>query len=64
MAMMESADTSQSYDLSLRRWSMLSGSAIRCILQLSVDAIGVVVVNVFAEKASKVVLVRDDHVIE
>jgi hypothetical protein len=29
-----------------------------------VDTVGVVVVDVFPEKASKVVLVQDDHVIE
>jgi hypothetical protein len=43
---------------------MLGGSAHRRILQLGVDSVSVVVVNVFAEKASKVVLVQDDHVIE
>ena len=43
---------------------MLGGTARRRILQLGVDAVCVVVVNVFAEKASKVVLVQDDHVIE
>jgi hypothetical protein len=29
-----------------------------------VDSVGVVVVDVFAEKLSKVVLVQDDHVIQ
>jgi hypothetical protein len=33
-------------------------------LQLGVDAVCVVVVDVFSEKSPKVVLVQDDHVIE
>ena len=33
-------------------------------MQLGVDAVGVVVVDVIAEEASKVVLVQDDNVIQ
>jgi len=62
--MMKATDSRQSNDLGLRRWSMLGGSANRRILQLGVDSVGIVVVDVFAEEASKVVLVQDDHVIE
>jgi len=29
-----------------------------------VDSVGIVIVDVFAEEASKVVFVQDDHVIE
>jgi len=43
---------------------MLGESADRRIPKLSADAVGVVVVDVFAEKASKVSLVQDDHVIQ
>jgi hypothetical protein len=43
---------------------MLGGSAYRGILQFGVDAVVVVVIDIFAEKASKVVLVQVDHVIE
>jgi hypothetical protein len=42
---------------------MLGGSAYRGILQFGVDAVVVVVIDIFAEKASKGVLVQDDHVI-
>ncbi len=43
---------------------MLGGSPDRRISQLSVDSVSVVVVDVLAEKLSKVVLVQDDHVIQ
>jgi hypothetical protein len=43
---------------------MLGGSAHRRILQLGVDSVVVVVIDIFTEKASKVVLVQDNHVIE
>ena len=43
---------------------MLSESPDRRISQLSVDSVGVVVVDVFAKKLSKMVLVQDDHVIQ
>jgi hypothetical protein len=62
--MMKATDSRQSNDLGLRRWSMLGGSARRRILQLGVDAVVVVVIDIFPKKASKVVLVQDDHVIE
>jgi len=62
--MMKATDSRQSNDLGLRRWSMLGGAAHRRILQLGVDSVGVVVVDVLAEKVSKVIFVQDDHVIE
>ena len=62
--MMKAPDSRQSNDLGLRRRSMLGGSAYRGIMQFGVDADVVVVIDIFAEKASKVVLVQDDHVIE
>ena len=62
--MMEPAYTRQSNDLGLRLWPMLGGSAIWGILQLGVDAVCVVVVDVFLEKMLKVFLVQNDHVIE
>ena len=55
--MMESTDAGQSYDLGLRRWSMLGGSTIWGILQPGVDAVYVVVIDVFSEKRLKVFLV-------
>jgi len=33
-------------------------------LQLGVDSVGIVIVDVFAVEASKVVFVSDDHMIE
>ena len=62
--MMQATDLGNSDDLGLRRWSMLGGSAYRRILQLGVDSVVVVVIDIFPKKASKVVLVQDDHVIE
>ena len=64
VAMMKATDSRQSNDLGLRRRSMRRGPAWRGILQLGVDSVRVVVVDMLAEKASKGVLVRDDHVIE
>ena len=43
---------------------MLGRSAYRGILQFGVDPVGIVIVDVFSEKAPKVVLIQDDHVIE
>jgi len=43
---------------------MFGGSAHRGILQFGVDSVGIVIVDVFAEAASKGVFVQDDHVIE
>ena len=62
--MVKATDTRQSGDLGLRRWSMLGASAHRRILQLGVDSVGVVVVDVFAEEVSKMILIQDDHVIQ
>ena len=62
--MMQATDLGNSDDLGLRRWSMLGGSAYRRILQLGVDSVVVVVIDIFPKKASKVVLVQDDHVIQ
>ena len=62
--MVEAADSRQSNDSGLWRWVVLGGSDHRGILQLSVDSVGVVVIDVFAEKASKVVFVQGDHVIQ
>jgi hypothetical protein len=62
--MMEATDSRQSNDSGLRRWLMLGGPAHWRILQLGVDSVGVVVVDVFAEKVSKVILILDDHVVE
>jgi hypothetical protein len=44
--------------------SALGGSAHRRILQFGVDSVGIVIVDVFSEKAPKVLLVQDDHVIQ
>ena len=62
--MMKATDSRFPDNLELRRRSVLSGSPDRRISQLSVDSVGVVVVDVLAEKLSKVVLVQDDHVIQ
>jgi hypothetical protein len=62
--MMKATDSRQSNDLGLRRGSALGGSAHRRILEFGVNPVCVVVVDVFPEKASKMVLVQDDHVIE
>ena len=60
----EYADSGQSNDSGLRRWSALGGSAPRRILQLGVDSISVVVVDVFVEKTLQVFLIHHDHMIE
>jgi hypothetical protein len=62
--MMKATNSGFSDDLGLRRRSMLGGSPDRRVTKLSVDSVGVVVVDVFAKKFSKVVLVQDDHVIQ
>ncbi len=59
----EYADSGQSNDSGLRRWSALGGSVHRRILQFGVASVGVVIVDVFAEEASKAVFVQEDHVI-
>jgi len=43
--MMEFADSRQSNDSGLRRWSMLGGSACRAIVQFGVGAVDVVVIH-------------------
>jgi hypothetical protein len=62
--MMKATNSVSPDDLGLRRRSMLGGSPDRRITHLSVDSVGVVVVDVLAKKLSKVVLVQDDHVIQ
>ena len=62
--MMKATNSGVPDDLGLRRRLMLGGSPDRRISQLSMDSVGVVVVDVFAKKLSKVVLVHDDHVIQ
>ena len=62
--MMKAADSRQSNDSGLRRRPAFGSSAYRGILQFGVNSVGVVIVDVFAEESSKVVLVQDDHVIE
>ena len=64
VAVMKATDSGQSDDLGLWRRSVLGGAPHRGIPKLCVDPVGVVVFDVFAEQASKVVLVHDDHVIE
>ena len=49
--MMESADAGQSNDSGLRRWPVFGRSTFRGIVELGVDSIGIIVVDVFAEKA-------------
>ena len=43
---------------------MFGGSAHRRIFQPSVNSVGVVVVDIFADKTLQVVLIHDDHMIE
>jgi hypothetical protein len=43
---------------------VLGGSAHRRIPKLSVDTVGVVVLDVFAEKTLQVLFVQDDDMIE
>jgi hypothetical protein len=62
--MMKATHSGLPDDLGLRRRSMLGGSPDRRITKLSVDSVGVVVVDVFAKKLPKMVLVQDDHVIQ
>jgi hypothetical protein len=61
--MPKAADPGSTDDPGLRRRWALVGPAHRRILQHRVDSLLVVVVEVFREKASKMVLVRDGHVI-
>jgi hypothetical protein len=60
----EYADSGQSNDLDLVRWSVLSSPTHGRISQASVDSVFVVVVDVFAQQVMQVPLVHDDHVIE
>jgi hypothetical protein len=62
--MMEAADLGNADDLGLRRGSALDDPALRRISQLRVDAVCVVVLDVLAQKSSKMALVQDDHVVE
>ncbi len=62
--MMKATHSGLPDDLGLRRRSMLGGSPDRRISQLSVNSVGIVVVDVFAKKLSKMPLVQDDHVIQ
>ena len=47
-----------------RRRPALGGPDRWRILQLGVDAVCIVVVDIFSEKSLKVVRIQDDHVIE
>jgi hypothetical protein len=62
--MMKATDSRFPANLGLRRRSMLGRAPDRRITKQSVDSVGVVVVDVLAEKLPKVVLVQDDHVIQ
>jgi len=58
------ADARQSDDLGVVRGSKSHRSAAWCIGDRRVDALLVVVVDVFAEQPSEMVFVQDDHVVE
>jgi len=60
----EYTDSRQSNDSGLWRRSVLGGPTRRGILSPSVDAVSVVVVDVFTEKTLQMFLVQDDHVVE
>jgi hypothetical protein len=62
--MMQAADSRQSDDLGVWRRPVLGGSPHWRIPKPGVDSVGVVIRNVFAEKASKVVFVQDHHMIQ
>ena len=62
--MMKATDAGQPDNSGLRRRAVLGASPDRGIPKPSVDSIFVVVVDVFAQQASKVVLVQNDYVIE
>jgi hypothetical protein len=61
--MMKPTNAGQSYNLGIRRRAGLGGSPDREIPKPSVDSVGVVVVDVFAEKTLKVFLVQDNHMV-
>ncbi len=62
--MMETTNAGQPDNLGFRRRAGLAWPTHGRISQASVDSVGVVVVDVFAEEVSKVVLIQDDHVVE
>lgn len=61
---MKPSDLGESDDLGLRREPALGGPAHWQILQLGLDAVCIVVVDIFSEKSLQVVRIQDDHVIE
>ncbi len=62
--MMKATDLGNADDSRLRQRPALNGPAIGRISKLRMDSVGVVVVDVLLEEASKVVLVQNDQVIE
>ena len=62
--MMKAANSGQSNDLGLGGRSVLGWPIHRGIPQPRVDSVGVVVVDILAEKTPQVLLVQNDHVIE
>ena len=61
---MKPADSGHSKDLGVRRRPRLNSSMLRCIPKTSVDAIAVVVADVFPEQPSEMVLVENDDMVE
>jgi len=59
--MMQASDSGQSNDLGLPRRSVLGGSRNRGITKLSVDSVGVVVVDIVAKQAMQVTFVHIEH---
>ena len=64
VAVMKPADSGHSKDLGVRRRPRLNSSMLRCIPKTSVDAIAVVVADVFPEQPSEMVLVENDDMVE
>jgi hypothetical protein len=62
--MMKAANAGQPDNLGLRRRGVLGGSPDREIPKPSVDSVGVVVIDVFAQQAMQMPFVHDDHMIE
>ena len=62
--MMKAANAGQPDNLGLRRRGVLGGSPDREMPKPSVDSVGVVVIDVFAQQAMQMPFVHDDHMIE
>ena len=62
--MVETSDTRESDDFRTVRRTGIHGTGDRSVLKRSVDALVVVVVDVFTEQPPQVIFVQDNYVIE